>query len=115
MKEVSYIPKLERDSNKVFEGEVTISLPKYKERLQMLKEVNFKYVNGQVESGLDQIDSMVKVVEIAEKHIVSVNLTRIEDQAQFLSIDDLQYDKDGADLINEIGNVILSGMPVGKI
>ena len=112
MKEFTYNPKLEVDGKKVFDGDVTIAIPKYKERLAMLKDINFKFNGTEIDAGLGQIDSMIKMVEIAELHIKRFNLTR--NGEYITSVDDLQYDKEGSDLLNEIGNVILSGIPMGK-
>ncbi len=115
MKQFSYQPQLQKDEKLVFEGEVVINLPKYSERLALLKSLNFKTSNdGKVEASSDQIDSMIKMIEIASKHVASVKVRRIDDGYEFNSIDELEYDKEGSELINEIANVIMSGVKMGK-
>ncbi len=115
MKQFSYKPQLQKDDKPVFSGEVVIQLPRYAERMMLLKSINFKASgDGKVDFAGDQIDSLVRMIGIAEKHVLSVNVTRVEDGYEFKSIEDLEYDKDGSELINEIANVVISGVKMGK-
>lgn len=114
MKQFKYAPQLKDDAgNLIFTGTVTIDMPKYKDRLALVKEVNFKVENGEISTGADQIDSMIKLAEIVEKHVKEIDL-KVKDY-ELKSFEDLQYNKSGSDLINELGNVLLSGMTMGKI
>jgi len=110
-----HTPTFEIDGKKEFTGHVTVTLLKYKDRLKKLKEMNFSLVDGnKYEMASGQIDSIIKMVEIAEAHIVHVDLKRESDGQEYKSIEDLQYDMDGARILNEIASVIINGAQLGK-
>ena len=115
MRQITYIPQLCNEAGElIFQGKIILNALKYAERMNLIKDVNFKVKENSVELNTDQIDSIVKIIEVAEKHVVSVDLIRLSDQVEFKCFDDLSYDKDGSLLINELGNVILSGVKLGK-
>jgi len=98
-----------------FEGEIKVKVPKYKDRLKLLKECNFKMDDkGEISKGTDQFDSVEKVVEIAESHILQVNVKHKETEEEFDSVEGLSYTQEGSELINDIGNMVLSGFKLGK-
>lgn len=113
MKEFKYVPKA--DSG--FKGSVVVSVPKYKKRMSLLRECNFKMSKGgELETGLEQFDSLDKLISITEDHVVSVSLTydNVDETSLIESIEDLGYYQEGVELINELGNLILSGFSLGK-
>lgn len=111
MKEFVY--KINKSESHEFEGEIVLTVPKYKERLKLLKQTNMKFnAKGEISSEVDQFDMAEKIAEIAEAHIKSIDLTR--DGEKFISIDELEYEADYGVLISEVGSAILSGITMGK-
>ena len=53
-----------------------------------------------------------KLLDLVSKNVKSINLQHGNDI--FKSLDDLSYYKEGSAIINEIGNVILNGIPLGN-
>ena len=113
MKEFIYKP--EERGNKTFKGEILISIPKYKERLGMIKGLNFQFnEKGEVQGGSEQFESAIKIVDIAEKHVKQLALTVIETGEKISTLDDLEYSQEGTELMNEVANFVLSGVQLGK-
>lgn len=111
MKEFKFVPK-----NEVFEGFVTVRVPKYMDRLKLLKECNFSFgANGEVNAGSGQFESIEKMVSVVEKHVSAVEIVVKSTQEAIKSLDDLSYTAEGSELINELANLILGGFKLGKI
>ena len=109
MKEFSYKPKKESG----FVGEIKLRIPKYKERIKLLKECNFAIDSeGEMSKGAAQFDSVEKIIEMTEQHVVSVSLKFGEHE--ILEYDELGYYQEGVELLNDVGNLILSGFKLGK-
>jgi len=96
-----------------FKGIVQLKMPKYLERMKLMKKCNFNTSNGKDEK-TDGLDSMEKLIQISLDHIHSVKLIRIDDEREFNCIDDLEYDVEGSSLLNEIGQKIIGGARLGK-
>jgi len=103
------IQKQEEKDNP-FEGTVILKVPKYTERLQFMKTCNF---GSKVEDGVNY-DSMIEMIKIAKDHITKVELKRKEDGQEFTTVDDLEYDSEGSEILNELGTKILGGVKLGK-
>ena len=101
----------EKEIDNPFKGSVIIQVPKYTERLGYIKECNFNPDDGASSS---TYESMIKMVGIAKKHITKVELLRISDEQIFSSVDDLEYDKEGSDVLNTIATLVLEGVKLGK-
>lgn len=100
-------PKLKIiDKESPFEGIVILKVPKYTERLKFMRQCGIGVKDGEI----DQL----KMVEIGIEHITKVQLTRKENGQVFETTDDLQYDKDGSDVLNSIANDIVSGVRLGE-
>lgn len=115
MREITYKPKLMADNKLVFDGTVTVAVPCYYERLELIKKVNFKSnEKGEVENNNHYLDSLIKLAKLTKEFIKSVDLIRVEDGFRYSSVDDLDFDKEGNSLIEEIGHMILNGISLGK-
>lgn len=113
MKEFKFVPKKESG----FEGNIMVKVPKYKERMKLLRECNFKLdAEGNVGSGMEQFDSIDKLISITESNVSSVSLVYGEGDGacSIDSIEELGYYQEGVELITELGNLILSGFALGK-
>jgi hypothetical protein len=99
-----------------FEGHVVFNIPKYTERLKYIKQCGFKTGDdGQIVVSLEDTDSLVAMVEIAEKHVVEVNLTHKATGKVFQSMEALQYDNVCDALLSELSGKVLSGFSLGKV
>ena len=103
----------EVDEDWPFEGEVLVRMAKGPDRLQMSKECRVEVVDGKVVKK-DNFDAAIKIAEIGRKYIKTIKLTRKEDKFVFDNIDDLEYDKEGMEVITAIGSKVLEGVQVGK-
>ncbi len=120
MKSIKYSPKARRklddgSEGPVWSGSVTLKLPNYRDRLRLVKDLNFK-VNekGEVEYGASMFEAQEKIIGVVETHVENVDLTRVEDGMEFKNIDDLGYDVDGTELINELAFSLINGVRLGK-
>lgn len=110
MKEVSIKTKV-----KGFKGEYVVNLPKMSERYALIKELKFKMgASGEIEVGEDQIDTIIKITEVVEKHLKKINLVHTASGEAIKSFDDLDYITEGQDIINEISGYLFSGVSLGK-
>lgn len=96
------------------QGTVKVRLPKYTERLQYLRDCQFK-INGdgdiEIDSGM--IDSTIKMIQIAEKHVESVDLA-LESGKEIKSFEEMEYFPECEPVLQELGNLMLSGVQVGN-
>ena len=100
---------------KGFSGVVTITAPKYMQRMQYLKDCSFEVgPDGNITINSGNIDSIMKMWEIAKKHIVKIDITKTEVELKYSTPDELEYDGDCDELINEICNLIMTGVKMGK-
>lgn len=108
-----FILKAEDLEVKGFEGEVTLSLPSYKERMKVLKSLNFNLDSkGEVSKNTDIVGAAEKIFDIAAKYCKDVNL--VYEETELSSIDDLSYFQEGSEVIQHIGNIIINGVSLGK-
>ena len=111
MKEFKYAVPAES----IFEGHVLLSIPKYKARIKAIKDLNLQVKeNGEVETSTSQFDSVEKIIDLVEKHVLAVDLKVKESGEELKEVDDLGYSQEGSELINEIGNMLLGGIKLGK-
>lgn len=97
-----------------FSGIVKIEVPRYPQRLKYIKECNFAMdEKGQVKSGMDSIDSIIKMLEIASKHVQEVNLKH-KDGAEFCTWDELQDNPMADGILNEVASAVINGPILGK-
>lgn len=96
-----------------FEGTIKVKVPKHVERIKVIRDLNTKIeANGElVKTGMDSAE---KLMEFAKSNIESVNLKRIEDGLEVKSIEWLEYDVDGAEILSDISQVLLAGVKLGK-
>jgi hypothetical protein len=96
-------------------GKVVFEVPKWTERMKYVKECKFTIDSeGNVEAGADQIDSLIKMVELATPHIKTVDLKTKEGSSVFKSFDDLQSDPICDAVLVEIASAVINGAAVGK-
>ncbi len=96
-------------------GTVQVEIPKYVQRLKYLREAKFKVNSeGQVDNSVNNLDLMIKAVELAEKHIKTVDLT-VKDTGEKITSAELMGESAYCDeALVEIGFMVLNGPPLGK-
>lgn len=108
---VKYIP----EEKSGFTGYVEIRMPKYKERLGLIKGLDLKTDSkGEVELGSDTMDKAIKFAEIAESHVESVKLQHPKVDSEITSLDDLDMYEEGTMILQKITGVILNGVKLGN-
>lgn len=98
----------------LFEGEIKIRAPKYTERVGYLKQAVLSTENNELNVTAMNADRIERMVEIAKRHIEEVNIVRIEDGYEFKSVDDLEYDTDGGNLLVQVASSVMEGVRLGK-
>jgi len=88
-----------------FKGSVEIQVPTYKERLEILKGLDIKKDEIDISQGH-------KMIALVEKHVSKVDLKAGKES--YKSVEDLGYCREGTELINHIGSIVVSGIPLGN-
>ena len=97
-------------------GKIVVNFPKYKQRLQYIKDCNFQTNEaGEITVGTDQIESIIKLVEIAGQHVEKVAIEHLETGLEVGSFEELEDYEDTQEIINVIGGKILAGVRLGEI
>ena len=96
-----------------FEGNVKIEIPSMRERLMLAKDLS--YDTKEEVRALDNIDRMLKILDVCEKYIKEVNLKHTESLIEFKSWEDMQKDSLCDKLIEEISAFIISGGKLGEV
>lgn len=97
----------------VMTGVVKIKIPKHAERIKYVKSLNTKIVDGELHNE-DGLGGAEKMLDFAKQQIESVDLVRKEDGYIFNSIDLLDHDADGAEILTDIAKLLIEGVRLGK-
>jgi hypothetical protein len=97
----------------IFEGFVRVRIPSHEERLRFVKAVSVQIVNGEAVS-MSGYDQGIEIMAFAKKHIEAVALKRKDDGLELKSLDDLDHDLDGAEVLSDIGAEIAKGVRLKK-
>lgn len=100
-----------------FEGSITLRLPDFDERYQVLEDMGLQADgSGQVKSvEINVFKTLRRMVEVSKAFYVEVKLKRISDGAEFKSFTDLSVDPDCDGIILEVAKSLRSGFRPGKI
>lgn len=96
-----------------FEGFIKIEIPSMRERLMLAKELSYD-IKEEVRA-LDNIERMLKILDVCEKYIKTVNLLHVESKKEFKSWNEMQSDSLCDKLIEEISAYIISGGKLGEV
>jgi len=88
-----------------YEGTVTLRMPSYDERLELLGD-SAAAADASDQKAKRALDNMRRLAKRAPEFLVALNVKRKADGFLF-TWDDLQYDSDMQALINEIANRLL--------
>jgi len=97
----------EGDTKSPFVGVVEIEVPLYVERLDLVKSLD-------IDPNNPGLDNAVDLIKETKKRIKSIKLEAKGQTDKIESFDDLSYYKEGADIINDIGRMMVNGFPLGN-
>lgn len=103
-----------KKSPALFSGEILLQIPKNSERMSLLKDLSLAIDSKGEINKSDAINRSEQMVEFALKHIKEVKLVRVEDGFIFDKADMLEYDSDGAAILNQVASVLANGVKLGK-
>lgn len=91
-----------------FDGYVKIKVPSYRDRMKMMQEMNLKIsANGELEQG-NIIESLDKLYVVLADHVSEVKVKYGEHN--FEDLDELGSYQEGTAVINELTQVLMSGL-----
>lgn len=108
-----YVFKAEEKSD-CFEGTIKIDVPKYAERMKILKAVNLKASHDGVEQDNDNLESFGRQKEACLKYIKDVSLKIKNTGEEINELEELEYYREGLALMSDIFTDIIAGISLGK-
>ena len=98
-----------------FEGKALLKMPKYRDRLQMIKSCQFKIdASGDVVNGMDNLDSLSKMVEFASKAVEKLMIKHIDSGVVAKSFEELEYNPIFDAILNDISGYYLNAGKLGN-
>ena len=91
-----------------FDGIIKVEIPTYFERLELLKAMEL----GKTDE--DNIDKALGMMKLVQKHVKSVDLKHKKTDEKITDLDELSYYREGSGIINEIGRLVVGGIPMGN-
>ena len=95
-----------------FEGFVKVEIPSMRERLIFSKEI--AYDTKEDVKPLDNVDRMIKILDICEQKIKEVDLCHIASKVDFESWSEMQKDSLCDKIVEEIASFVVSGGKLGE-
>lgn len=121
MKLIKFEPEVCRKNPEAFKGHVVLDMPSYPQRLMYVKSCQFAIKKGedgthQVSDDMSNIDSLVKMIDIAKAHVKEVHLKRKDGDTvvEYKSYEDLLDDAYCDEISNEIAGAVINGVKLGK-
>ena len=94
-----------------FEGVVKMTIPGFKERLQIAKELDLGNASS---PSFDSIAVAEKLYGTLEGRVQAVALTHTPSGSRFNSLDELGQSEEGSEVIKELQAVLSKGKPLGN-
>jgi len=94
-------------------GKLVLTIPTYRQRLKMIKDCNFKInENGEVNTGLDSLDSIVNLLDAAKPHFKKIDLKCGEIHVK--SFEDMESYPEFDQLLTAAASSVLNAGRLGK-
>lgn len=98
-----------------FKGQIKLAMPKYRDRLQMIKDCNFKTgSSGEMLLGLDNLDSIIKMIEITCKAAKEVTVTCEKTDVTAKSFDEMELNPDFDAILQDVAGFYMNAGKVGN-
>lgn len=94
--------------NQNFEGHVEIDVPRFKERMELVKKVSLE--GNELSNNVTQASLLV---DLAYEKTKSLSIKH-KSGKEFNSIEELEVYKDGIEAIYLIGSFVINGIPLGN-
>lgn len=94
-----------------YKGKVKLKIVSFLERNEMMKRVNFKLDQSNVELS-DNLDAASRMSEIVKENLVSLDVCK--GKKKFNTLEELDLDCDVAGFYVEVGSVLLRGIDLGE-
>lgn len=109
--EYKYIPKKEMG----IEGYVLLKLLPRAERLAKLQDIKFdRSEDGEVKVNNDHIKYMITAEKMVKEQVIEFKIRHIETKVEFNSLDEFSIYQESNDLLNELIDIVLNGLRLGK-
>lgn len=120
MKTFDYHPEIMNEEKEnvfhdMFEGFITIQVPNEHERMEHAKKFRMKFEGKKEQSEEDKFEQAEWLKDLAKKAIKGVDLTHKESGIVFSEYEDLLYSKEGSQITNSIGTVMIQGIQLGNV
>lgn len=112
-----YVPKACQGEGAKFQGSVELSIPTFEQRWGYIEDANLEMnEEGAIDTKklTKNIGSLIKLVNAAKKHIVSVDITKVEEGIKYVTADELTLDADCDGILFELGALMMNGFRPGK-
>ncbi len=94
-------------------GSIKIEIPKYAERMNLLKDINLSFIqSGEVKISNDQIETMIKIKDVVQSKVSSVDVEISKKKIN--SFEDLEYYAEFNVILNELSSIIFNGAKLGN-
>lgn len=105
--------KFDLKNHKNITGELVLTIPTYRQRLKMIKDCNFKVNDkGEVNVSSETLESMIKLIDLAQPHFKKVNLKCGEIQVK--TFEQMESHSEFDNLITEAATSLLNAGSLGK-
>lgn len=102
---------------KGMKGSVMLDVPRSKERMLLLKKVNFQAVEGELKGG-GQMSAGIELSDLLgqelEKRTSEIELVHVESGVAMASLEELEMYEEGGEVLSELGSALMRGVKLGK-
>lgn len=102
--EYTFTPKSE-----FFEGSIKLKLMPHRQRVKFLIDNGFN-----AETGQSPIDATDKLYNVIEKCLLSIDLKIKGQDGVIKDLETLEYYAEGVKVINQLGELLVQGIPLGN-
>lgn len=95
-----------------FTGTVSLESPLAPQRMRYIKELNFVAKDGKIDVGIDDVDKIARMIEIAAMHVKHVDIC--SDTMNITTFEELQSYKEFDGTLVDIASAIIGGMSLSK-
>ncbi len=111
MKTFKYVPEICKGEDAKWQGDVTLRMPTFDEKCEIVENLDFKEGESSVKSNIAITRQLVK---ISEKFYVEVNLSAKDGSAEAKSYQDMQEEMELHSVLVAVGSLVFEKMNMGN-
>jgi len=112
---VVFVPSLAQGEEAEFEGSVTLRPPNFYEKYSYIEKCNFAVgEDGQMQSSMKQLSSIVEMVKLSEPHYEKVSLKHKNSGKKYSTFESLSVSSECHPILIEVASKIMSGFGLGN-